>query len=59
MSRGRKKADSFRKQIAQSMADLDAIMKTGQSFSGDNRFTPRGSTNPFGACESRSAGNIR
>jgi len=41
MNRGKKKADSFREQIAQSMADLDAIMKTGQSFSGDNRFTVR------------------
>jgi putative transcriptional regulator len=41
MNKGRKKVDSFRKQIAQSMADLDAIMKTGQSFSGDNRFTVR------------------
>jgi putative transcriptional regulator len=41
MNKGRKKVDSFRKQIAQSMADLDTIMKTGQSFSGDNRFTVR------------------
>jgi putative transcriptional regulator len=41
MNKGRKKVVSFRKQIAQSMADLDTIMKSGQSFSGDNRFTVR------------------
>lgn len=36
-----KKIDSFREQMAQSMAELVSIMDRGQSFSGDGRFTVR------------------
>jgi putative transcriptional regulator len=41
MSKPRNKVESFRKQMAQSMAELDSIMSAGQSFSGDNRLTVR------------------
>jgi putative transcriptional regulator len=36
-----KKVDSFRAQVAQSMAELSTIMKDGQNFSGNGRFTVR------------------
>jgi hypothetical protein len=32
---------SFRKQMAQSMADLESIMRGHQDFSGNGRFTVR------------------
>src|ERR1700735_5666976 len=35
------KVQSFRRQIAQSMAELDSIVSIGQSFTGDDRFTVR------------------
>ncbi|MDB5320850.1 MAG: higA-2 [Phycisphaerales bacterium] len=41
MSKTKRQPDSFRKQMAQSMAALDSIMNAGQSFSGDNRLTVR------------------
>jgi DNA-binding transcriptional regulator YiaG len=42
MSKAKKQGvDSFRKQMAQSMADLGSIMDNGESFSGDGRFTVR------------------
>jgi hypothetical protein len=34
-----KKVDSFRKQMAQSMAELGSIMSRGQGFDGNGRFT--------------------
>jgi DNA-binding transcriptional regulator YiaG len=35
------KVQSFRRQIAQSMAELDSIMVKGETFTGNDRFTVR------------------
>lgn len=36
-----RRVQSFRQQVAQSMAELETIMRAGQSISGDDRFTVR------------------
>src|SRR5258706_7431100 len=37
----KERVDSYRTQVAQSMAELNSIMATGRSVSGDGRFTVR------------------